>query len=211
MTTPGPQLVELSASMSRVAAALRRTLRGLYHVHPERDDEAMATTAELLADVVDAAGTLGLGQDSEVRYTRSPLSGTMNPIAPPVSYEYGENSITAKVRFHEGYQGPPACVHGGMVAALLDDALGRTRHLTGRNCVTGSLNITYKRPTPINADLEVHARIEEIHARKFRVTGKILHEGQITASAEAVFVFLDDKKFNALVSDARDASRESNT
>lgn len=211
MTSPAPQLVELSSSMSRVAVALRRTLRSLYHVHPSRDDDAMATTAELLADAVDAAGTLGLGQDSEVRYTRSPLSGEMNPIAPPVTYEYGERSIIAKVRFHEGYQGPPACVHGGMVAALLDDALGRTRHLTGRNCVTGSLNITYKRPTPINADLVVEARIDEILERKFRVTGEIIYDGQVTASAEAVFVFLDDKKFNALVSDARDASRERNT
>ncbi|MTA93594.1 MAG: hypothetical protein F2545_04445, partial [Actinobacteria bacterium] len=63
MTSPGPQLVELSSSMSRVAAALRRTLRSLYHVHPGRDDDAMAITAELLADAVDGAGTLGLGQD----------------------------------------------------------------------------------------------------------------------------------------------------
>lgn len=207
MTSPGPELVELSSSMARVAAALRRSLRGLYHVHPALDDETMAQTSEQLADAIDAAGTLGLGQESEIRYTRSPLSGEMNPIAPPVTYEYGERSIVARVRFHEGYQGPPACVHGGMVAALLDDALGRTRHLTGRNCVTGSLNISYKRPTPLNADLIVEARIEEILERKFRVTGEILHDNQVTASAEAVFVFLDDKKFNALVSDARNASR----
>ena len=73
--------------------------------------------------------------------------------------------------------------------------------------MTGSLNISYTRPTPINADLTVEARIDEIHERKFLVTGEILHEGQVTASASAVFVFLDDKKFNALVSDARDASR----
>lgn len=207
MTSPGPELAVLSSSMARVAHAMRRVLRGLYHVHPEHSDDQMADTAEALADAVEAAGTLGLGQETSIRYTRSPLSGEMNPIAPPVTYEYGEQSIVASVRFHEGYQGPPACVHGGMVAALLDDALGRTRHLTGRNCVTGSLNITYKRPTPLNADLTVEARIEEVLERKFRVTGEILHEGQVTASAEAVFVFLDDKKFNALVSEARDASR----
>lgn len=207
MTSPGPELTQLSVSMARVALALRRALRGLYHVHPEHHDEKMATTAELLDSLVGNAGTLALGQDSNIRYTRSPLSGEMNPIAPPVSYEYGSNSITAAVRFHEGYQGPPACVHGGIVAALLDDALGRTRHLTGRNCVTGSLNISYKRPTPINADLTVEARIDEILERKFRVTGEIIYQGQVTASAEAIFVFLDDKKFNALVSDARDASR----
>ena len=207
MSDPAPQLISLSPTMKRLAASLRSTLKAIYHVHPEVDSEEMAATAESLEKQIVEAGTLGLGQPSEVRYTRSPLSGPFNPIAPPVTYEYGENSITAKVLFNESYQGPPACVHGGMVAALLDDALGRTRHLTGRNCVTGSLNITYKRPTPINADLTVEARIESIHERKFIVTGEIYHDGQVTAAAEAVFVFLADEKFNALVSGARDASR----
>jgi acyl-coenzyme A thioesterase PaaI-like protein len=124
-----------------------------------------------------------------------------------VTYQYSNNAIRGEVTFHEGYQGPPACVHGGFVAALLDDGLGRTRHLTGRNCVTGSLNITYKRPTPINAGLVIEARIEEIFERKFRVTGEISYEGQVTASGEAMFVFRDTEKFNALVSEARDASR----
>jgi acyl-coenzyme A thioesterase PaaI-like protein len=207
MSDPAPQLISLSPTMKRLAASLRSTLKAIYHVHPEVESEEMAATAESLEKQIIEVGTLGLGQPSEVRYTRSPLSGPFNPIAPPVTYEYGENSITAKVLFNESYQGPPACVHGGMVAALLDDALGRTRHLTGRNCVTGSLNITYKRPTPINAHLTVEARIESIHERKFIVTGEIYHDGQVTASAEAVFVFLADEKFNALVSGARDASR----
>ena len=207
MSDPAPQLVGLSPTMKRVAASLRRSLKAIYHVHPEHDDEQMAVTAEKLDELISAAGTMGLGQPQDVRYTRSPLSGDFNPIAPPVTYEYGEKSITAQVRFNESYQGPPACVHGGMVAALLDDALGRTRHLTGRHCVTGGLNVTYKRPTPINTDLTVEARIESVHERKFIVTGEIYHEGQVTASAEAVFVFLADEKFNALVSGARDASR----
>ena len=207
MSDPAPQLVGLSPSMKRVAASLRRSLKAIYHVHPEHNDEQMAMTAEKVDELISAAGTMGLGQPQDVRYTRSPLSGEFNPIAPPVTYEYGESSITAMVRFNESYQGPPACVHGGMVAALLDDALGRTRHLTGRHCVTGGLTVSYKRPTPINADLTVEARIESVLERKFIVTGEIYHEGQVTATAEAVFVFLADEKFNALVSDARDASR----
>lgn len=208
MSSPGPTLVPLSSQMRRMSDALRRAMKAVYHVHPAHDGESIAALAESLADELEAAGTLPLGQASEIRHTRSPLSGDMNPMAPPVTYEYGDMSITARVRFHEGYQGPPACVHGGIVAALLDDALGRTRHLTGRNCVTGSLDISYKRPTPLNADLVVEARIDEIHERKFLVTGEILHEGQVTASARAVFVFLGEEKFNALVSGARDASRK---
>jgi acyl-coenzyme A thioesterase PaaI-like protein len=202
-----PPALALSQSMVRTVASLRRTIKALYHVHPEHESDTIAALSEQLETEITSAGTMGLGQPSESRHTRSPLAGSMNPMAPPVVYEYGDGSIRGDVRFHEGYQGPPACVHGGFVAALLDDGLGRTRHLTGRNCVTGSLNITYKRPTPINADLVIEARIEEIFERKFRVTGEILYEGLVTASAEAIFVFRDTEKFNALVSEARDASR----
>lgn len=208
MSESAPHLAPLSAQMQRATSALRRAMKAIYHVHPGHDDANIATMSEVLADALEDASTLGLGQESSVRHTRNPLSGDMNPMAPPVTYEYGDTSVTAKVQFHEGYQGPPACVHGGIVAALLDDALGRTRHLTGRNCVTGSLDISYKRPTPLNAELTVEARIDEIHERKFVVTGEILHEGQITASAKATFVFLNEEKFNALVSGARDASRK---
>lgn len=208
MAQSGPQLVPLSSQMQRLSDALRRALKAIYHVHPAHESETIASLAESLANELEDAGTLALGQESSIRHTRSPLSGEMNPIAPPVTYEYGDMSITAHVRFHEGYQGPPACVHGGIVAALLDDALGRTRHLTGRNCVTGSLDISYRKPTPLNVDLVVQARIDEILERKFLVTGEILHEGHVTASAKAVFVFLADEKFNALVSGARDASRK---
>ena len=205
--TVSPPVATASQSMSRTVAALRRALKALYHVHPEHDSDLIATLSEQLETEITAAGTMGLGQPTESRNTRSPMSGSMNPVAPPVTYQYSNNAIRGEVTFHEGYQGPPACVHGGFVAALLDDGLGRTRHLTGRNCVTGSLNITYKRPTPINAGLVIEARIEEIFERKFRVTGEISHEGQVTASAEAMFVFRDTEKFNALVSEARDASR----
>jgi acyl-coenzyme A thioesterase PaaI-like protein len=201
------QTKQPSPTMARTVSALRRALKALYHVHPQHDDEAIASTAEQLTEALIAAGTLPLGQESDIRYTRSPITGSMNPIAPPAEYTYGENSVTGKVRFHEGYQGPPACVHGGYVSALFDDVLGRTRHLTGRNCVTGSLSISYKRPTPLNADLEVVATIQEILERKFIVTGELTHQGEVLATAEGIFVFRDTEKFNALVSEARDASR----
>ena len=203
----GDITVPPSSSMSRVVDALRRTIKAMYHVHPTHDDDAMATAAEQLADSVIAAGTLPLGQESEIRYTRNPLTGSMNPIAPPAVYEYGDHSITARLRFNEAYQGPPACVHGGMVAAIFDDVLGRTRHFTGRNCVTGSLTISYKKPTPLNADLVLVATIKEILERKFIVSGELSLDGETLATAEAIFVFRDVEKFNALVSDARQASR----
>lgn len=207
MKFTGINTAEVTPSMHRTVQALRAAMKAMYHVHPEHVDEELADKADLLAESLIAAGTLPLGQESEIRHTRNPITGPMNPIAPPATYEYGENTVTAHVVFHEGYQGPPACVHGGFVAALFDDALGRTRHLLQRNCVTGTLTISYKKPTPINSELVLLARIQEVLERKFIVVGELSHKGELLATAEGIFVFRDNEKFSALVSEARQASK----
>jgi len=202
-----PEVAVLSDAMTRVVQSLRRIMKSIYFVDPAHSDTALAEAAETLAASIESAGTMKLRQTQTERHTRNPLSGSLNPMAPPVSFEYHADKVVSHVNFHEGYQGPPSCVHGGYVAALLDEVLGRTRHLTARNCVTGLLAVTYRKPTPLNTDLVVEARIVELFDRKMRVTGEITHDGVVTASAEAIFVFLDVEKFNALVSKARDASR----
>ena len=198
-----------SESMVRLVAALRRVIKAMHHVHPDHAGDDAAAAAEQLADELESAGSLGIRQESLLRHTRSPLSGVMNPMAPPMTSEYhpDEKRVVSSILFNEAYQGPPACVHGGFVAALLDEALGRTRHLTDRNCVTGSLLVTYRRPTPVNVPLTVDARITEMHDRKMVVRGEILANGEVTAVGEGTFVFLETEKFNALVTDARNASK----
>ena len=198
-----------SDSMSRVVAAVRRIIRALHHVHPGHDGSSLVGTVESLAAELEAAGTLGIRQESLLRHTRSPLSGVMNPVAPPMTSEYhpAEMRVVSSVTFNEAFQGPPACVHGGFVSALLDEALGRTRHLTDRNCVTGSLLVTYRKPTPVNVPLTVDARITDLLDRKMIVRGEIIADGQVTAVGEGTFVFLETAKFNALVTDARNASK----
>ena len=182
-----------SGAMHRTVAALRRAIKAIHHVHPEHDDADVATAAESLADSLESAGTLGVRQESLLRHTRSPLSGVMNPVAPPMTSEYHADRVVSTVTFNEAYQGPPACVHGGFVAALLDEALGRARHLTDRNCVTGSLKVDYRRPTPVNVELKVEARIVEMHPRKMLVRGEIIAAGspeEVRANPEVQRVYL---------------------
>ena len=191
--------------MARVVAAIRRSIAALHMIDPARQDDRLAAAAEELADGLVAAKESARGWADDVHATRSPLSGTMNPLAPPIEYEYdpGNLAVTGRCTMHVGYQGPPGRVHGGHVAAILDDVLGRTRHLTGRHCVTGTLNIRYEKATPLNSELVCRARIIETHERKFIVTGEITSGGEVTARAEAVFVFLSDEKFTALVPGTR--------
>ena len=84
-TTQGPDVAPVSSTMQRTVESLRRAMKAIYHVHPEHDSEGIASIAEQLEKEIVAAGTLGLGQPSLARHTRSPLNGTMNPMAPPMT------------------------------------------------------------------------------------------------------------------------------
>jgi acyl-coenzyme A thioesterase PaaI-like protein len=132
----------------------------------------------------------------------------MNPIAPPLTVELLEDKVIGRVHFGISYEGPPNCVHGGIVAAALDEVLGRTRHLAGRNVVTGSLAVRYLAPTPVNVDLVIEAYIAERTETKMIVRGEMRHGDTVTASAEGVFVFMDLDRFTTLVKDARKAATQ---
>ncbi|MFM8826343.1 MAG: hypothetical protein ACKOFT_04605, partial [Actinomycetota bacterium] len=86
-----------SGAMHRTVTALRRAIKAIHHVHPGHDDVGIAAAAESLAAGLESAGTLGIRQESLLRHTRSPLSGVMNPMAPPMTSEYHTDRVVSTV------------------------------------------------------------------------------------------------------------------
>jgi len=85
------------------------------------------------------------------------------------------------------YEGPPGAVHGGIVAAYLDEVLaGAAVHHTGRLYVTGELSVRYVRPTPVERPLlgrgratgatrkyvDVEATLEDLETREIVAKAK---------------------------------------
>jgi acyl-coenzyme A thioesterase PaaI-like protein len=191
-----------------LVATIRTLIAELYTVHPDADADHITHALQQIVQDVRAAQTIEGHQTYSVRRTRNPMNGLMNPIAPPLTVELLEDKVIGRVRFGISYEGPPNCVHGGIVAAALDEVLGRTRHLAGRNVVTGSLAVRYLAPTPVNVDLVVEAYIAERTETKMIVRGEMRHGDTVTASAEGVFVFMDLDRFTTLVKDARKAATQ---
>ena len=54
--------------------------------------------------------------------------------------------------------------------------------------MTGGLDVRYRRPTPLNCELELVASLTPLSERKMQVDAELSHEGELTASASAVFV-----------------------
>ena len=87
----------------------------------------------------------------------SPIIGPLNPIAPPFQFIMENEVMYATGSFDSQYCGPPEGVHGGHVAALMDELLGVTCVMCGHGGYTGTLSVRYLSPTPL--DIELSNRI----------------------------------------------------
>ena len=70
-------------------------------------------------------------------FPTSPVIGFANPVAPPVEVwavegENGAREVRGRVTFGYAYEGPPTCVHGGVIAELFDELLGMSNILAGQ-------------------------------------------------------------------------------
>ena len=134
---------------------------------------------------------------------RSPMMGAINPIAAPMMIttstdEDGRINIVGSVTFGSAYEGPPGCVHGGVIAAHFDEVCGVAQSTTGNPGMTVNLTIDYRAPTPLHQPLEFRAYVASTVKRKI-ITEASLHHGEtICAEAKGIFVSMRPEIFERL-------------
>jgi hypothetical protein len=128
------------------------------------------------------------GQHGEVNHELNAVGGWSNPLAPGMSMWFEEGVALAKVSCGWAYEGPPGHVHGGYVAALLDQFMGVAQILGKNPGMTGTLKVRYLRPTPLNTELNMRAELVSQEGRKTTMLGTIEANGETTASCEALFI-----------------------
>ncbi|MFD6097755.1 PaaI family thioesterase [Nocardiopsis flavescens] len=128
------------------------------------------------------------GGASEFGTISNIVAGDTNPAAPPLSLVPTAEGVRGEVTLDTVYQGPPGLVHGGWIAALLDQAVGTASSLATSPGLTARLEIDYRSPTPLFNPLEITAEVERTERRKVYVNGRIRVNGEITAQARALMV-----------------------
>jgi acyl-coenzyme A thioesterase PaaI-like protein len=104
------------------------------------------------------------------------------------------------VRFGPLAEGPPRHVHGGALAAVLDEAMGYAAWNAGRSVLAGTLNLRYRAPAPLNQDLVVLASLEESRARVVLVRGALYWGERLLTEAQGQFVDVGQERFLRLLS-----------
>jgi len=119
------------------------------------------------------------------------VCGVQNPVGLKLTFyqdpEAGQ--VRATFTIPEKYQGYPGVVHGGIVAAILDEVSGRAvmLHLADEGLMaTLRLTIRYRRPTPTGTPLTAVGWVERIGGIGARVAGEIrLPDGTVTAECQS--------------------------
>jgi acyl-coenzyme A thioesterase PaaI-like protein len=111
-------------------------------------------------------------------------------LAPPIEIHVQPGGVSrTEFTLSDVYEGPPGFVHGGISALILDDLLGNAAAANGTPGMTATLDLRYRRPTPLGVPLVAEARTIRVEGRKTFVHATITNpEGQITIEATAMFV-----------------------
>ena len=180
------------------------------------DDEALESAARQLEQTVEILESAsGPGRRPRVHPDRkgspqdyfptSPVIGFANPIAPPVELELTDEGLMGRVFFDYQYEGPPGCVHGGIIALVFDELLGAVNIAANSPGMTGTLTIRYRKPTPILTELRLVARYLGREGRKIRASCEMYNGDELTAEAEGIFIELLADRFFAKMAKLTDS------
>src|SRR5688572_19128845 len=82
-------------------------------------------------------------------------------------------TLFAKAWFGSKTMGPPGHVHGGAMAATLDEAMGAAAWMNDYKCVAATITINFVAMLPIETETIVEAGIDRVDGRKIHLRGSI--------------------------------------
>ncbi len=102
--------------------------------------------------------------------------------------------IVGRFVLGERYQGGGGFAHGGIIAVLLDEAMGKVCRFREVRAVTAELTVEYLKPVDVTKEIEVEGREAEQNGRNIFMTGEIRDTaGMVLARGRARFVVIGQK------------------
>jgi acyl-coenzyme A thioesterase PaaI-like protein len=106
-----------------------------------------------------------------------------------------DGRVHATAHVTAAYEGPPGCVHGGVIAGLFDELLGVANIASGHGAMTGTLTIVYRSPTPLYSDLTLEGHTTGASGRKVFASGTIHAGDRLCAEADGIFISVPHERF----------------
>jgi acyl-coenzyme A thioesterase PaaI-like protein len=115
------------------------------------------------------------------------VCGRSNPVGLYMQFhDDGELEVISDYTVPAHYQGYPGIVHGGVVAAMLDEVVARVSMIDDPHhfMMSVRLQVLYRHPVPIETALIIRGRIVRMRGRLGKAQGEIiLPDGRVACEA----------------------------
>jgi uncharacterized protein (TIGR00369 family) len=126
--------------------------------------------------------------------------GQNNPDGMRLKFTLDEarQTFVCKFRLSKRYTGPPGHRHGGIIATILDDAMGKVNKLRQVVALTKEMTVEYLKPVPLHKPLHVEGREVSVKGRVHVNSAEIRNEkDEVLARSKGTFVAIDPEKMFA--------------
>jgi acyl-coenzyme A thioesterase PaaI-like protein len=106
-------------------------------------------------------------------------------------FDEGHHRAWCEFKLPRKYQGPPGHAHGGIIATILDEAMGKVNKLRSVVALTSSMQIEYLKPVPLGKKLLVEGTEREVDGRRHFNAAEIRDGAEVLARSTGLFIAFD--------------------
>jgi len=139
-------------------------------------------------------------RDIKLPTNRCFVCGPDNPDGMKLHFIYDKerNCFVCRFRLGKRYTGPPGHCHGGIIATILDEAMGKVNKLRQVIAVTSEMTVNYLKPVPLHQPLRVESREVKVEGRRHINKAEILNEkSEVLARSQGLFIAIDPHRMFA--------------
>jgi uncharacterized protein (TIGR00369 family) len=116
--------------------------------------------------------------------------GSANPIGLHLDgFAIEDGELVANFEPRPEYRGFAGVLHGGILAALLDETLAWTAMLLEDTyVVTANLELKFRKPAAVQAGYVVRGRVVRRRGRRLQLTGEARTDGVVVAEGSGLFL-----------------------
>ena len=116
-----------------------------------------------------------------------------NPVGLHLRFQRSGDAVVARYSVAEHFHGAPGVCHGGIVATMVDEvSCAAAVFIHGQPVVTGELSIRYRRPCPVEKEIQLKAWVVEEHARYVVIDAEIRCQEELVARSSGKFFFVSN-------------------
>ena len=140
------------------------------------------------------------------------VCGNMNPKGLHLQFRLEEGEAVADFTPGLDHQGYPGFAHGGVVAAVLDEAMGWAVYGRGVWAMTAKMQMRFRDSVPLLEPLVVRASVTKNRGRLVNARAELRHrDGRLLVEAEGAFLRVPESRQEELAEAYRRVLQNSDT